>query len=200
MAVIPIEERPARQINWLAAYTELRLEEAHGRLLSGPSVPPVDDFWCLPVVSGLSGSVLVNAFRKRRVAVEGWDKEFEGLNNDRSTELPYFVRYKRTMEWDLDCFRLSAAGMREKGLKGITLTEAMFLLFGYCVTTNNQEKINQDVFMLCSGSWLENGLVLAVGWNSESQGRGVHTSGICICRQMPSDKGLKLCSRVVQEK
>jgi hypothetical protein len=159
-------------IDWQKVYTELGMGAEYADAARSLGVVKENsNLWVVPVVKGVTCNKVVAVLRKLEVDVYTYVDDLDtGVpTNDRdpNRDGSYSIAFSRTVEADEANKNLSASVLKDRGHKGITLLERLFLELGYFLATGKH--LDQKNVTLCSGSRDSDGCVPLVDWNSDSR-------------------------------
>ena len=168
-------------INWKLAYQELGMKSEFTTFLAEKMtnyMVDTDDTWAVPVLPGVTPMKVVKALREHGVNAElfsnNLDKEAIGRNQRDPEDGSYVVRFRKTIEADLENAHQSALDRERKNIKDITLLERLLLELGYFLSTGHHLDIESTT--LCAGTRISNGDVPHVFWWSPTRKLSVDVS------------------------
>ena len=154
-------------IDWPRVYKTLGMKFEAGDL-----VVKTDPYhWDVYVLPGVTSNKVVATLQKLGVEVYTYiddpDKSVPTNDRDANKTGAYQVRFKKTIEADLELANKSAQDLAEEKISGITLLERLLLELGYFLAIGGHLDIEN--ITLCSGSRYSDGGVPSVSWDADDR-------------------------------
>lgn len=157
-------------INWEIVYGLLDMQPEYKSALSNFKITKSITMWTIPIVKGLTCKKIIACLKKSGVNIKKYinnpDADINKNDRDPNRDDSYAIDLGRNVEADEENRNLSVDDLKERGVKGITLLERLFLELGYFTSTGKH--LDVESVTLCAGSLHKSGDTPRVCYRSGS--------------------------------